>query len=318
MTELNRVTVLGCGVLGGQIAWHNAFRGKQVVVYDLAEAALAACRQTHALYADIYRAELGAGDGDIDATWALLRYTTALDDAVGDADLVIEAVPEDPDIKAAVYRDMAPLLAPHTLLATNSSTLLPRDFAEYCGRPDKFCALHYANLIWRANLIEIMAHPGTAEATLTAVTGFVIDTGMVPIPVRKEQNGYILNTWLMALLMASQTLVTNEVATPEDVDRTYLIANRGSAVGPMGMIDIIGMKTVCDVLTHWAGVTGDAQMQANASYLKTRYLDRGLLGTQSGEGYYRYPDPAFMAPDFLAVPAHSEVADIVAKVRLAS
>ena len=72
---------------------------------------------------------------------------------------MIEAVPEVPDIKTGVYRDMAGLLRPHTIIATNSSTLLPRDFAAATGRPGKYCAMHFANLIWALNLVEIMAHP---------------------------------------------------------------------------------------------------------------------------------------------------------------
>ena len=80
------------------------------------------------------------------------------------------------------------------------------------------------------NLAEIMAHATTSEETLTQIAEFAIEIGMVPIPVEKEQNGYVLNTWLVALLNAAQTLVTNGVSSPEMVDRTYLIGNRG---GPL-------------------------------------------------------------------------------------
>ena len=91
------------------------------------------------------------------------RSSGDLKAAVAQADFVIEAVPEVPDIKTQVYREMAGLLPPHTLIATNSSTLLARDFAEATGRPAKFCALHFANLIWTMNLAEVMAHAGTAR-----------------------------------------------------------------------------------------------------------------------------------------------------------
>jgi hypothetical protein len=83
-------------------------------------------------------------------------------------------------------------------------------------------------------------HPGTAPETLEAVASFAIEIGQVPVPVRKEQNGYVLDTWLVALLNAAQSLVTEGVATHEDVDRTYMIANRGCAMGPVGMLDMIG------------------------------------------------------------------------------
>ena len=312
MSNLNNITVLGCGVLGGQIAWHSAFKGKTVVVYDISEEALNNCRGAHQQYAAIYLADVGATENDISQTHTRLRYTTDLASAVSEADLVIEAVPEVPEIKNSVYSQMAPLLPEHTLIATNSSTLLPRDFADVTGRPDKYCALHYANLIWAVNLAEIMAHPTTAESTLEAVTEFAIETGMVPIPVQKEQNGYVLNSWLVPLLNAAQTLITNGVSNPEEIDRTFMIANRGCDRGPCAMMDVVGMKTVHDINAHWGEVNSDDQMLANAAYIKTNFLDKGLLGLQTGQGYYQYPNPSYMAEDFLAVPDISKVPDIVA------
>jgi 3-hydroxyacyl-CoA dehydrogenase len=199
-------------------------------------------------------------------------------------------------------------------VATNSSTLLPRDFAEATGRPEKFCALHFANLIWSINLVEIMAHPRTSEATLTAAAHFVIEIGQIPIPVETEQNGYVLNSWLVPLLSASLSLVVNGVATAEDVDRTYMIANRGCPMGPCGIVDVVGMKTVYDISAYWGAVRNDAQMLKNAAYVKERFLDQGLQGMMGGEGFYKYPNPGYAAPGFLAVPDAASVPDIVARL----
>jgi 3-hydroxyacyl-CoA dehydrogenase len=313
-SHLDRLTVLGAGVLGGQIGWHSAFKGKTVVLYDPFPEALHKAAAAHETYAQIYAAELGASAADIAATRARLTLTGDLKAAVAEADFVIEAVPEIPETKIAVYREMAGLLPAHTLLATNSSTLLPRDFAEATGRPAKYCALHFANLIWKLNLAEVMAHPGTARETLTAVAHFAIEIGMVPIPVQKEQNGYVLNSWLLPLLNAAASLVVNGVATPEEVDRTFMIANRGCAAGPCGMIDVVGMKTVYDVCSYWGTVNNDAQMLNNAAYVKEHFLDKGLQGMLGGEGFYKYPNPAYAAPDFLAVPEASVVPALVDRV----
>jgi 3-hydroxyacyl-CoA dehydrogenase len=312
MSRLGRLTVLGSGVLGGQIAFHSAFKGKTVVVYDIADDAIERCRAAHDQYAPIYQSDLGATDADISATKQRLSFTTDLAAAVAHADLVIEAVPEIPDVKTSVYKEMAELLPAHTLIATNSSTLLPSDFAAATGRPEKFCALHFANMIWSMNFAEIMAHSGTAKETLTEVTEFAIEIGMMPIPVRKEHNGYVANTWVVPMLNAAQTLVTNGIATSEDIDRTFMVL--GAPVGPMGMIDMIGMTTTYNVLTHWGQVNGDAQMSANADYLKKNFVDKGLLGRQTGKGYYEYPDPAFQRPGFLDVPDISVARDIVSLI----
>ncbi|MFJ9714051.1 3-hydroxyacyl-CoA dehydrogenase [Streptomyces sp. NPDC101234] len=309
MSRLDKVTVLGSGVLGGQIAWHSAFKGKTVTVYDISPDAIERCRGVHHRYAAVYRSEVGADDADIAATRKRLTYATDLAAAVAQADLVIEAVPEIPEVKTALYKEMAGLLPPDTLVATNSSTFLPRDFAPATGRPEKFCALHFSNNIWAMNFVEIMAHPDASPQTLTEVTEFAVEIGMLPIPLRKEQNGYVVNTWLVPFLNAAQTLVTNGIATPEDVDRTFLYT--GARFGPLGMMDMIGMKTVFDVLSHWGQESGDAQMIANADYVKENFLDRGRLGVQTGKGYYDYPDPSYQRPGFLDVPDISAVPDLV-------
>lgn len=312
--SIDRVTVLGAGVLGGQIAWHSAFKGKRVVLYDPFPDALQRATVAQQMYERIYRGQLGARDADIEATRARLTATGDLAAAVADADLVIEAAPEVPEVKAEVYRAIAPLLPPRAIVATNSSTLLPRDFADLTGRPAQFCALHFANLIWALNVAEVMAHAGTSPATLTAVTRFAIEIGQVPIAVQKKRSGYVLNAWLKPLLTASLSVVVDGVATAEDVDRTFMIVNRGCTMGPFGTIDVIGMKTVYDVSAYWATVTGDARMQRNADYIKENFLDRGLQGMLGGQGFYTYPDPAYAAPDFLAVPGLAAVPELVARM----
>jgi 3-hydroxyacyl-CoA dehydrogenase len=312
MSRVDRLTVLGSGVLGGQIAFHSAFKGKTVVVYDIADDAIERCQAAHDRYGAIYRSDLGATDADIAATKQRLTYTTDLATAVVQADLVIEAVPEIPDVKTAVYKEMAELLPAHTLIATNSSSLLPSDFAAATGRPKKFCALHFANLIWAMNFAEIMAHPGSSKETLTEVTEFAIEIGMIPIPVRKEHSGYVVNSWFFPLMNGAQTLVTNGISTPEDIDRTFMVL--GAPMGPLGLIDMVGMNTAHNVTEYWGRQSGDAQMIANANYLKKNFLDRGRLGMQTGNGYYEYPNPAYQQPGFLDVPDISVVPHVVSLV----
>lgn len=310
MSSITNLTVLGAGVLGGQIAWQSAYKGKDVVVYDISLEAIERCRLAHNEYAQVYREQVGATAADIEATRSRLSFSTDLATAVSPADLVIEAVPEIPDVKIATYQEMAPLLRSHTLLATNSSTLLPSDFAAATGRPEKFGALHFGNGIWAMNFAEVMAHAGTERETLNALAEFAVEIGMVPIPILKEHSGYVVNTWFVPLLNAAQTLVTNGIARPEDVDRTYMIG--GPPVGPLGMMDMVGMKTVYDVLAYWGRENSDEQMSANAAYVKERFLDKGDLGVPTGRGYYRYPNPAYTDPKFLATPDLSAVPELVA------
>jgi len=313
---INKVAVLGTGVLGGQIAWHSAYKGKQVTAYNRREESLSKIRAAHDQLAQIYTQDVGASAEDIAATQSRLSYVSDLKEAVGDADLVIESLPEIPSIKVQYYEKMAGLLPEHTLIVTNSSTFLPRDFAASTGRPGKFCSLHFANMIWALNMVEIMAHPGTTEETLIAMTCFGIEIGQVPIPIQKEQNGYVLNVWLQAMINAAVSLVENGVSTPEDVDRTYMIANRGCTMGPLGIVDMIGMRTQYELFDHWGKAKNDHQMVKNAEYLKNNFIDRELYGLENGEGFYTYPNPIYANPDFIAVPGLADVPSIAKRAML--
>ena len=186
-------------------------------------------------------------------------------------------------------------------------------FAEATGRPEKFCALHFANLIWSLNIGEVMAHQGTSDQTLLDVTRFAIEIGMVPIPLEKEHNGYVCNALLVPIVQAAQSLVTKGASTPEYIDRTYMIINRGCAVGPCGFMDVVGLKTCFDILSYWGQINEDTQMLANAQYIKEHFLDKGLQGMQGGQGYYQYPNPSYQAPGFLDVPDIS-AAEAIAKM----
>lgn len=307
---IDNVTVLGAGVLGGQIAWHAAFKGKMVTVYEPYIDAIAHSQAMHKQYAEIYRDQLNATADDIKATRDCLTFVDDLTAAVRDADLVIEAVPEDPELKRSVYERMQTLLQPHTLITTNSSSLMPSSFAGATGRPDRYCALHFANLIWALNVVELMAQSETSDETLEAVAGFAIEIGMVPVPVLKERSGYILNSWLLPMLHECLTLVADGVGTHEDIDRTYLKVNPGVSMGPFGLADVIGMNSMYTVFHHLGTVTENPVMVRNADYVRSEYLDKGLLGIQSGEGFYSYPDPAFASPDFQDVPDISAAKDI--------
>lgn len=312
---IENLTVAGCGVLGGQIAWHSAFKGKSVTVLDLDEAGLQACRIAHDTYAYIYQQELSASDEAIQATRDRLNFTTDLAEAVCDADLVIEAVPEVPEIKTEFFRQIATLLPEKTLVVTNSSTLLPSMFAKVTGRPEKFCSLHFANMIWKGNLGEVMAHEATERQTILRVTQFAIEIGMVPVPMQKESSGYVINALLVPIMHAAQTLITNGISTPETIDKTYMIMNVGCKVGPCGLMDIVGMKTCYDICVYWGEVNKDEQMLANAAYIKKHFLDKGLQGLQGGQGYYSYPNPDYSAESFLDVPDISMAEEIASLVK---
>lgn len=275
-----RVTVLGLGVLGAQIALQTAASGVEVTAYDLDEAALAAGRRRLDTFAQLAATEVrdpAAYRGAPDR----VRCTTELADAVREADLVIEAVPERLELKRDVWARVGAVAPAATVFATNSSSLLPSAIADATGRPERFLALHFANRIWRQNTAEIMGSPATDPAVADRVEAFAAAIGMVPIRLHREQPGYVLNSLLIPFLGAAAQLLVKGVATPETVDTTWRVAT-GAPAGPFQIYDVIGLRTA------YAIASADPRGAAWAAYLKEHYLDKGLLGVESGEGFYRY------------------------------
>ena len=283
MTAIKKVTVLGTGVLGSQIAYQTAFHGFEVTAWDIDDAAVAAAHTRFAGLAATYDAEVdGAKDGKSAGALERITVTSDLADAVKDADLVIEAVPENPAIKTDTWTKVGELAPEKTIFATNTSTLLPSSFMEATGRPEKFLALHYANRIWAMNTAEIMGTSKTDAAVFDTVVEFATEQGMVPIPLKKEQPGYVLNSLLVPLLNAASALLVNEVAEPETIDATWRIGT-GAPLGPFQIFDVVGLTTAYNV-----SVMGDETSKKFAELVKRDYIDQGKLGVATGEGFYRY------------------------------
>jgi 3-hydroxybutyryl-CoA dehydrogenase len=283
MTDITNVTVLGSGVLGSQIAYQTAYAGFTVTAWDINDDAVAAANERFAALAKRYDAEVeGAKDGKSAAALERLTTTSDLAAAVADADLVIEAVPENPEIKKSTWEKVGALAPEKTIFATNSSTLLPSSFKDATGRPNKFLALHYANQIWAQNTAEIMGTADTDPEVYATVVEFATEQGMVPIEVKKEQPGYVLNTLLVPLLNAAGYLYANGIADAETIDKTWRIGT-GAPRGPMEIFDIVGLTTAYNV-----SVMGDEESQKFAKILKEDFIDQGKLGVATGEGFYNY------------------------------
>ncbi|MGC4932910.1 3-hydroxyacyl-CoA dehydrogenase [Gordonia sp. DT30] len=284
MTEFHKITVLGTGVLGSQIAFQTAYSGFDVTVYDISDKALDAGRSRFSDLARTYTKEVdGAADGKADAGLKRIRYSSDLADAATDADLVIEAVPENIDIKRDTYTELGKAAPAKTVFATNSSTLLPSDLMEFTGRPAKFLALHFANHVWSHNTAEVMGTEKTDPAVYDDVVRFASQIGMVPIEIKKEKAGYLLNSLLVPFLNAAGELVADGIAEPDMVDKTWRIAT-GAPDGPFEIFDVVGLTTAYNI-----AAVGTEKEKQFAKYLKDNYIDKGKLGVETGEGFYKYP-----------------------------
>ncbi|WP_292010331.1 3-hydroxyacyl-CoA dehydrogenase [Chryseobacterium sp.] len=296
--NFKNVTVAGSGVLGYQIAFQTAFHGFNVTVYDINDEVLEKAKKKFEILSKSYQEDLNATQEQLDVAFKNLSYDSDLASAVKDADLIIEAVPEDPKIKIEFYEKLANVAPEKTIFASNSSTLLPSQFAEYTGRPEKFLALHFANEIWKHNTAEIMKHPGTSKSVFDQVVDFAKAIGMVTLPIYKEQPGYILNSLLVPLLGAAMDLWVKEVTDIETIDKTWMVAT-GAPTGPFGILDVVGVTTAYNINKMEADKTQDPIKLEIVRKLKEEYIDKNKLGVLSGEGFYKYPNPSYQDKDFI-------------------
>lgn len=316
----SNVTIIGGGVLGTQIGLMCAYTGHHVTFWLRSEGSIGrtqpkidhySAAMTQAL--DQAKALIGNPMGaylyprglvtdcksatpeiidELKAAWTkkqkdLLHITLDLAEALKDADIVIEAMTENPKQKIDIFTRMKDLMPEKTILCTNSSTLLPSMFAQYTGRPEKFCSLHFANEIWKSNTAEIMGHPGTSQETIHQVIAFARDIHMIPLVLHKEQPGYILNSMLVPFLESAEMLWAKGVADPETIDLTWKLATSAPA-GPFQIMDIVGLKTCYDIVSMKPEAQDENSVAHKISVMLKEKLDRGEGGVNSGKGFYDY------------------------------
>jgi 3-hydroxybutyryl-CoA dehydrogenase len=295
--KIKNVTVAGTGVLGSQIAFQTAFKGFEVSAYDINDEALEKAKERFKVLKQRYQEDNYGTKEEVDAAYNRISLYTDLAKAVANADLVIEAVPELLDIKQNFYKELSKVAKAETIFASNSSTMTPSQLVGFTGRPEKYLHLHFANEIWKLNIAEIMKQEGTSPEVFEEVIEFAKAIGMVPIPLHKEQPGYVLNTLLVPHLKAAMQMVVDGVAEPEIVDKTWMIST-GAPLGPFAFLDIIGPNTPYNLYKAW-GEDGDEISARVAGWLKKEYLDKGKMGKANGKGVYTYPNPSYQDPGFL-------------------
>lgn len=300
LKDIKKVLILGAGTMGQQIGFVCAMHGYSVTLYDISEDIL----KTSVMRMEKLGASFFVPTGRMKAEQlqVVMGRITATSDAQAaakDADIISESVPENPEIKAKVFAQFNELCPERTIFTTNTSLLMPSQFAESTGRPEKLVALHFHDARM-TNVVDVMPHPGTNPAVTQLVHDFAVSIGQIVIMLHRESNGYVFNAMIANLLSTAMTLVTTDVAGIEDIDRAWMGVTL-MPIGPFGIMDQMGLKTVwnvTDYMAHQARGAQTDQIKANADFLK-QYVDRGELGAKTKKGFYSYPMPKYTQPGFL-------------------
>lgn len=289
-----RVAIVGAGTMGRRLAYDFARSGSDVVLHDaapeVARGALAWLAET------LGRAESEGAlpAGTARAATARLHVAATLAQAVDGAPFVFENVPERLPLKRELFAAMAPLLAEPAIVVSNTSSLPGSLMADASGRPDRFVNANFSHLGHAK--VEVMPNPATAADSCARLLAYLRGASFVPILLRREQFGYAGNRVWRAVKREVLRQLAEGVATPEDLDRSWM-HDFGMDIGPCGIMDAVGLDVVADIEQAYADHAGDPG-GAPPPFLR-RMVAEGRLGVKSGEGFYRYPGPAFARPGFL-------------------
>jgi len=278
-----KVAVLGAGTMGNGIAQVFAQHGHSVVLRDLEpailERALATIDKSLAKLAE--KGKLGPGDKE--AALRRIQAATDLADAAG-AELVVEAVVEKLELKAALFAELDRLTAPEAILASNTSSISITRLGAATRRPDKVIGMHFMNPVPLMPLVEVIRGQASSDETTRRVVELARALGKTPVEVN-DYPGFVSNRVLMPMINEAIFAVYEGVATPEAVDQVMKLG-MNHPMGPLTLADFIGLDVCLAILDVLHDGFGDPKYRACP--LLKRMVDAGWLGRKSGRGFYKY------------------------------
>lgn len=287
LEAIKNVSVIGAGIMGHGIGLTYARHGYRVALNDLNETILTnAMSHIRDELRTLAENELISPDMT-ETTLARITTTTDLKEAVKDADFVTEAVWEDVELKQKLFRDLEMLCPEHTILASNTSALLLKDIAAYCQRKDKVVITHWVNPPHLVPLVEVVGGEETSAATMELAYNLLKKLKKVPVKIRREIPGFILNRLQAALMREVWSLWQQGIASAEDIDLAMKasLGFRWAAVGPLETADLGGLDIFYKVMGQLFKIISDSHEPPEE--LKEMIAD-GKLGLKSGQGFFDY------------------------------
>jgi 3-hydroxybutyryl-CoA dehydrogenase len=279
--NIEKVGVVGCGLMGSGIAEVAAKSGFDVKVREINDDAVEAGRKRirKSLDKAVEKEKLSAEDRD--ATWARLSFTTEVSD-LADRDLVIEAVVEDLELKNALFGELDGLCGENTMFASNTSSLTITDMAAATSRPDRFVGLHFFNPVPVMKLVEVVRTIATSDETFDRAFAFSKALGKVPIAA-KDNSGFVVNLLLVPYMLDAIRQLERGVASIADID-TGMTLGCGYPMGPFVLCDFVGIDTLYKISEIMFDEYRE-ERYAPPPLLK-RIVAMGRYGRKTGKGFY--------------------------------
>ncbi len=281
--SIQTVGIVGAGTMGNGIAQACAVSGVNVVMVDISEAAVAKGLATVASSLDRLIKKEKISEADKAAALSRIKGSTQYED-LKSTQLVIEAATENEQIKVKILQQLDQLLAPETIIASNTSSISITKLAATTGRADRFIGMHFFNPVPMMALVEIIRGLQTSDATHDAVHALATALGKTPITV-KNAPGFVVNRILVPMINEAFYVLAEGLASPEDIDAGMKLGTN-QPIGPLALADMIGIDVCLAVMEVFLKEFGDSKYRACP--LMKEMVAAGRLGRKTGQGVYTY------------------------------
>jgi 3-hydroxybutyryl-CoA dehydrogenase len=283
MGKMKKISIIGAGTMGLDIAQTFALKGFDAVIRDITDEIIknAAAKLEKSLSRLVEKGRLSAEDKQ--AAAERIKFTTDLQQTA-DSDLVIEAIIENDKIKKDLFKSLDEICKPETILASNTSSLSITDLSISVQRKDKFIGMHFFNPVPAMKLVEVIRGIFTSDETFGAVYDLSLIIEKEPVEV-KDGPGFIVNKILVPMINEAIFVLQDGIASAEDIDKAMKLG-ANHPMGPLALSDLIGNDVVLHIMEILQSETGDSKYRP-AGLLK-KMVRGGLLGKKSGKGFFDY------------------------------
>jgi len=285
--DVNEILVVGAGAMGSQIGMVCSLAGYSVTVQDIDEGVLEkAQEQLRARMARDVEKDRMEQD-EVNAAFDRMNFTNDLEGSASETDFVIEAAVEKLDVKRELFGMLDEAAPEHTILATNSSTIVSSQVADATDRPDRVCNMHFFNPALVMKCVEVVRGPKTSDATVETTVELTRRIGKAPVVLSKEISGFVANRILGALRDEAISLHEKGVASIEDIDTACKTA-LGHPMGPFELMDLTGIDVGYYVKMARYEESGDPKDKPKKSVVEK--FENGEFGRKTGKGWYEYDE----------------------------
>lgn len=284
--EIKHVGVVGAGAMGSQIAMVTALSGFPVFLQDIS---IESIQKAEAFLREQMDRRVKKGkftEEQVKSAFENLTFTTKLED-LKNTDIVIEAIVEKLEAKQALFTQLDRILSEHTILASNSSTIVSSKLASSVRRAEKVCNIHFFNPVLVMDLVEVVKGPHTSDETAEKSMAFIKSIGKIPVLLKKEISGFVANRILAKLMDEAVYLYENGYATHEEID---LIVTKAlnHPIGPFALMDLTGLDVNYFVRMQRYKESGEEKDKP--AVIVAEKVEKGELGKKTGKGFYEYDE----------------------------